>query len=291
MSDCGGSSQPRLSREEFGNLDDFFRERTGLALAASSLAVIEQRLQERLVALRLSSFADYCRFLRFGEGCEEELHHALELITSGETYFFRHEQQLDLLATVILPALAARNARSRRLSIWSAGCSTGEEVYTLAMLAQETGLFRGWNLCVMGGDLCRGRIAVARAGVYQQSAFRTTSAQRRATFFRKAGDGEQVEAEIRKLCRFRPMNLLDEAALAWIGRVDLALCRNVLLYLEPSARQKVVANLHSRLMPGGYLLLGHAEALHTVNPDLPWNALPHDLAFQRPPLSRRGGSP
>ena len=150
---------PILSSSDFTALQRLFKEAAGLSFDASALPVFQQRLAKRLPIHDLTHFRDYVRVLESGQ---DEMAAALELVTSGETYFFRHEEQLRLFSDTILPTIAQSNSGRRRLSIWSAGCSSGEEVYTAAILVQESGLFNGWQVRVMGSDLSPERIEHAR---------------------------------------------------------------------------------------------------------------------------------
>src|SRR5690606_3484101 len=215
----------RLSLQEFQELQRIFNVAAGLSFDHSALPLFERRLAARLPLHDLTSYRDYARLLQFGAQAETELNAALDLLTSGETYFFRHKEQLALLSRQILPTLAEANAASRRLSVWSAGCSSGEEVYTAAILLQESGLFSGWNVRVVGHDLSRERIEHARQACYFQGAFRCTEERIKNTYFQESGRIWQVHDSIRRLCQFAHHNLLARSSDPFMGRVDLILCR------------------------------------------------------------------
>lgn len=281
---------PRLSLLEFQELQRIFNTAAGLRFDNSALRLFQRRLASRLPLHDLKTYRDYARLLQFGAQAEAELAAALDLLTSGETYFFRHEEQLRLLAEQILPALAVANASTRRLSVWSAGCSSGEEVYTAAILLHESGLFNGWNVRVVGHDLSHERIEHARQGCYFQGAFRSTDERIKKAYFHEAGRIWQVHDGIRRLCQFAPFNLLGKSHDALVGRVDVILCRNVLIYLDERARARVIENLYERLAPGGYLLLGHSESLKSMETSLELISLEQDLAFRKPARHGRRGS-
>jgi chemotaxis protein methyltransferase CheR len=282
---------PRLSLFEFQELQRIFNSAAGLAFDDSALPLFQRRLSARLPVHDLTSFRDYVRLLQFGAQAELELSAALDLLTSGETYFFRHKEQLALLSQTILPYLAEANGATRRLSIWSAGCSSGEEAYTVAILVQESGLFSGWNVRLFGHDLSHDRIDHARQGCYFQGAFRSTDERIKRTYFKESGRIWQVQDEIRQLCQFAPRNLLEKHHDAFVGRVDLILCRNVLIYLDERSRVRVIENLYERLVPGGYLLLGHSESLKFMDAPLELISLDQELAFRKPLRGRRTGEP
>lgn len=281
---------PRLSLREFQDLQRIFNSAAGLAFDDSALPLFERRLASRLPLYDLGSFHDYARLLQFGAQAEVELAAALDLLTTGETYFFRHEEQLAVLSQTILPALATANAASRRLSIWSAGCSSGEEAYTLAILLVESRLFDGWSVNILATDLSQERIEHARQGCYFQGAFRCTDERIRRTYFQESGRIWQVRDDLRRLCRFAPLNLLARHHDALVGRMDLILCRNVLIYLDERARARVIDTVYGRLTPGGYLLLGHSEALDSVRSAPGLINLGQHMAFKRPLRQLRGGS-
>jgi chemotaxis protein methyltransferase CheR len=281
---------PRLSLQEFQELQRIFNGAAGLSFDDSALSLFQRRLASRLPLHDLDSYRAYARLLQFGPHSEPELAAALDLLTSGETYFFRHREQLAVLSGTILPALAVANAASRRLNVWSAGCSSGEEAYTVAILLHESGLFEGWNVRIVGTDLSHERVELARQGCYFQGAFRSTDGRIKKTWFLEVGRVWQVHEGLRQLCQFAPLNLLSRNPDPFVGRMDLILCRNVLIYLDDRARGRVVENLYERLMPGGYLLLGHSESLKQMGKQLELQSLAHDLAFRKAARSARRGS-
>lgn len=272
---------PKMLDNEFRLLCELFAEKAGLSFTDASFYTFERRLGERLVELGLSSFYEYYTNLRFNGYLDQELELALELVTTAETYFFRQEYQLRSFRLEVLPRLHTELQDKRRLTIWSAGCSTGEEVYTLAILVKETGLFDGWDVRVIGSDLCRVRVAAARAGRYRDSSFRVTDASLRSRYFDPCTDGWQVKPEIQALCHFGQLNLLDPMVSS-VGRVNVVFCRNVLIYLGTSARLEVLNNLYRRLSPGGYLFLGHSESLASLSTAFELVHLTGDLVYRKP---------
>jgi len=230
---------------------------------ASSVAVdlrLERRLSPRLEALDLPSYAAYLDHIEFDADGETELQSVIARITTHETYFFREQYQLDAMVESVLPELARRHASDRALRLWSAGCSTGEEAYTLAILALDSGLFAGWDLRVTGLDISERVLDVARAGVYGPNSFRTTSAKLRDKYFVADGRRWTVRDEVKAMCGFEQHNLLDTVDEVPVDeQPELISCRNVLIYLSERARKQVIAGFHAQLRPRGYLLLGHSE--------------------------------
>jgi chemotaxis protein methyltransferase CheR len=225
--------------------------------------------------------------LRFNIRGHSELEEAVDLLTTNETYFFRQDYQLRAFAQEVLPRLAEANASRRRLTIWSAGCSTGEEVYTIAFFVHESGLFQNWEVRIIGSDISRRSVTAARRGVYRGAAFRTTPPEARKAYFVEREDGFHVVDSIKKLCHFGQLNLLDGDRAAIVGRVDAVFCRNVLIYFDMRSRRRVIDNLYERLVPGGYLMLGHSESLLNVSTAFELVHLKDDLVYRKPLLAER----
>jgi chemotaxis protein methyltransferase CheR len=280
-----------LAAADLARFRFLLNEHAGLRLDLTSAETLAQRLTERLRVLRIASYREYCNFLENGsEAAREELIQVLDRLTTGETYFFRHEEQLDLLKTTIFQNLARQNARKRRLRLWSAGCSTGEEAYTLAIMLLESGLFLGWDVQVLGTDLCATRVERAQSGRYEPGAFRAMSAKARERWFEPQDKQWVVSPDLKRLCSFEVQNLCNSAATFRVGRFDVVLCRNVLLYLDDRARRQVVLTFHERLIPGGYLLLGHAEVLPRDDLPCEFSPIAHELAYQKPLRQARSRS-
>jgi chemotaxis protein methyltransferase CheR len=280
----------RLRPNEFRLLRDLVNAHAGLHFDDDALILFDRRLADRLASLQLSGFDEYYKYLRFNPRGATELEEVLERVTTNETYFFRQEYQLRAFRNEILPKLQAANLNRKRLSIWSAGCSTGEEAYTLAMLVYDSGLFEGWEVRVIGSDICKNNVAFARRGVYRGGAFRTTPLEYRRNFFVEENDGIHVAEKIRKMCYFGQLNLMDTNKAGIVGRVDAVFCRNVLIYLDVRSRRKVIDSLYDRLVPGGILFLGPSESLLNVTTAFELVHLSEDLVYRKPLAPERSSS-
>lgn len=185
----------------------------------------------------------------------------VEALLNNETYFFRDKPTFDQLPSDILPKLAQLRERSQRLSIWCAGCSTGQEVYSLAMLfAEQAEQWQGWSIDILGTDVSHSVIAAARGGLYSQfEVQRGLGVSQMLRHFEENHRGWQVVEPTRCVARFKQHNVLD--ALPTRQPVDLILCRNVLLYFGPETRQRAFSRLHSALAPDGFLMLGAGETV------------------------------
>jgi chemotaxis protein methyltransferase CheR len=282
----------RLRPEEFRMLRDLVYSHAGLHFGDDALVIFDRRLSERVAELQLSGFDEYYKYLRFNARGPAELEEVIERLITSETYFFRQEYQLRALGRELLPRLAESNRASKRLAIWSAGCATGEEVYTLAILVYESGWFDGWEVRVFGSDISRHNVAFARRGIYRPTSFRTTSPEARRSYFDEVPDGARVRDHIRQFCHFGQLNLIDSGRASIVGRVDVILCRNVLIYFDMRSRKTVIDNLYERLLPGGYLLLGHSESLLNLTTAFELVHLSEDLVYRRPDSTfTLGGNP
>jgi chemotaxis protein methyltransferase CheR len=276
------AQSPEMSPVDFRLLRELIHQHCGIFFRDEMRYLLERRLAPRLRALGLRDFSAYHRFLRHDGQRRAELDSAVETLTTNETYFFREPQQLEAFAGEILPMLAEANARERKLRIWSAGCSSGEEVYTIAILVKDSGLFEGWDVNVLGSDIARKVLAVARAGAYGPHAFRAAEAETVRHWFQPAGEKWVVDESIRRLVSFGHLNLLDEGMASLVGQVDLIFCRNVMIYFDLPARKRLLRMFHERLAQGGFLLLGHSESLLNVTADFQLVHLMRDLVYRKP---------
>ena len=256
-----------MSEEEFRLLREFIHERFGLFFDDGHRSSLRSRLEGRLAGLDLRSFEDYYHYLRFGPQRAEELDRMISHLTNNETYFFRESPQLQVFADPILKGLKERKARTgdRALRILSAGCSTGEEAHTLAMIIHDSGqFFWNWDVQVFGVDVDGAAVEKARRAVYFHNSFRSVSPAVMERHFVRQGTGAQVKEGIRKLAHFRQGNLMEPACYEGMGPLDAVFCRNVLIYFSDEATLKVVRLFHEAMAPGGYLFLGHAESLSRI---------------------------
>lgn len=281
---------PGMSEEEFRLLRELVHGHCGIFFRDDTKYLLQRRLAPRLQALGLATFREYHRFLRYDPARAAELDEVVDAITTNETYFYREPLQLGAFSREVLPALARALAPLRRLRILSAGCSTGEEAYTLAVLVRESGLFEAWDVEIVGVDISRRCLAAARAGAYGEHAFRSPEAEHMRRWFRLRGGKWVVDEAIRGMVRFGRENLLDAGALASVARVDAVFCRNVMIYFDLAARRRVLAKLHDKLRDGGWLLLGHSESLLNVTADFEIVHLTRDLVYRKPLRAGEGVS-
>jgi chemotaxis protein methyltransferase CheR len=234
---------------------------------------------------RLTNFRDYYYLLRYSPGKDQELTEVIDLLTTNETYFFREDFQLRTFQDEILPELRERKERSdnRHLRIWSAGCSSGEEPYTIAMLLLDQPWLRQWRIEVIGTDISQRVLHLARQGIYGEAAFRATDPLYRQRFFTAEADGRaRIRDEVRSLVTISHLNLFDTGRVALLGRMDVVFCRNVIIYFDLNGKKKVIDIFHQRLFPEGFLLLGHSESLMNITTAFRLRHFKHDMVYQRP---------
>lgn len=274
---------PRLRVDEFRLLRDLVNEHSGMFFEDSAQFVFERRLRDRLRALGLADFTAYYHYLRYGPSASGELEDAIEALVTNETYFFREEYQLRAFSRDVLPELQKRALAQgrKRLVVWCAGCSTGEEAYTIAILLLSSGLFEGWDLRVFGNDISKRVLSFARRAVYPAHSFRAMPPQY-AEYFVSDVDGRRVHPRVRALCQFGHLNLLDRDRASIVGRVDAIFCRNVLIYFDGDSRKRVIETFYERLQPGGYLMLGHSESLLSVSTAFELAHLSSDMVYRKP---------
>ncbi len=272
---------PRLSSEDFRALQILVRASSGIVLQDDARPSVERRVGERVTALGLGGFGPYLEFLRHDPSSSAEVERVIDIVAVHETYFFRESPQLFAFQREVLPLLREQVGPRGNLTLWSAGCSTGEEAYTLAMLVVESGLFADATVRVIANDISRRVVQAARRGVYRGGSFRALPAEY-ARYFEDVEGGRQVRQDIRALCHFTRLNLLDGSRAAIVGRVNAVFCRNLLIYFDEQARGELVHAFHERLLPGGFLMLGHSESLLHVTTSFELHQLSTDLVYRKP---------
>lgn len=276
-----GEPELQLSDEEFRLIRDLIYNHCGLFFDQDSKYLLDRRLLARLAHHNLPGFREYYQFLKYDRRKDEEIADIMDILTTNETYFFRESFQLKAFTDEILPELKALKQRERTLRIWSAGCSTGEEPYTIAMLILELQSFKGWRVEIVGSDISQRVVQHARKGIYGKSSFRCTEERYQQRFFTPAEGGYRICDEVRELVTISHMNLFDANRLALLGKMDLIFCRNVIIYFDLESKKRVIQSFYDMLRPGGYLLLGHSESLMNVTTAFALRHLKNDMVYQK----------
>ncbi|MGK2905683.1 MAG: CheR family methyltransferase [Desulfuromonadales bacterium] len=273
-----------MSADEFRLLRDFVHQHCGLHFTEDSRYLLEKRLARRLQQHGLKSFKDYYYLLRYSPNRDQELSEAIDLLTTHETYFFREDFQLRTFVEDILPEVRKRKEREgqKTLRIWSAGCSSGEEPYTIAMLLLDQSWLRSWRVEVIGTDISHRVLQMARAGVYADTSFRNTGLLQKRRFFSAYEGKLRVNDEVRSLVSISHLNLFDSSQSALMGKMDAVFCRNVIIYFDQAGKRSVINNFFQRLHPGGFLLLGHSESLINLSTAFQLRHFQYDMVYQKP---------
>jgi chemotaxis protein methyltransferase CheR len=268
--------------------DDVFRlmrdqiyKRTGMWFADTSKYLLQKRLSPRARELNFESFQKYFYFLQYDPRAEAEFDQIYDLVTTNETYFFREPAQLAAFADEIVPEILSRKA-VKKIRIWSAGCSSGEEPYSIAMLLNEAGYYDRATFEIFASDINQQVLAKARRGHYRESAFRATDGPLRDKYFTRNEDGSwHIHDDIRNRVSFGRLNLYDEPRVSLLGHLDIIFCRNVIIYFDDQSKKVVVSNFYNRLTENGYLLLGHSESLISLSTQFKLRHLKNDMVYQK----------
>jgi chemotaxis protein methyltransferase CheR len=251
----------QVDAAEWKLLTDLIQQRFGLTFDGVRGNILESRLRPRLRELRLHSTRDYYHYLCFHPDREAEFNRLPPLITNNETYFFREPNQFDILIKQVIPE-TRQALKSRPFRVLSAGCSSGEEAYSLVIAFQNAGLeLAGVRWEVDACDLNPQRIAQARSATYDQTSLRACDEDTRRRYFMETGGRFQLRERHRKGVRFFETNLASPTGAFGWGSYDAILCRNMLIYFSDEAFDSLIGLFARSLCPRGYLLLGHSESL------------------------------
>lgn len=270
-----------LPDDVFRQIRDAIYQKSGLRFAESSKYLIQKRLSPRAQELSFDSFQKYFYFLQYDPRSAAEFDHIFDLVTTNETYFFREPAQLHAFVEEIVPELLAEK-QVKKIRIWSAGCSSGEEPYTIAMLLAESGHFEQASFEIFASDINQQVLTKARKGLYRDNAFRATSPELRERYFVKEGEGLwRISDQIKNKVSFGRLNLYDSSRVSLLGYLDVIFCRNVIIYFDDQSKKLVIDNFYGRLNQGGYLLLGHSESLISLSSQFKLKHLKNDMVYQK----------
>jgi len=253
-----GEIDPVVSDHELSELRLLIEQRTGIVFDESRSTFFLNRLREHMQARRVASGAELLRMVR-SPGVEYDS--LLERMLTQETQFFRYPETFEIFQSKLLPELHMRKfwENPRMLRLWSAGCSTGEEPYSLAISICDTLEFSdAWNINILATDISREALRQAERATYARRALGNLSPRQQEMYFIEGAEEYTVKPKIRNMVSFVPMNLLESV---YVGRFDCIFCMNVLIYFSESRRASIIQRFYDYLEPGGYLFLGHAESV------------------------------
>lgn len=259
--------EPDMTIEEFEMIRDFIHEKSGIHFAENRMYLVKNRLTKRMNELDIKGFKDYFYHVKY-DSSMKEFNELMNLITTNETSFFRNEPQLMSFSEELLPALIKKKRESNQnhIKIWSAGCSTGEEPFTLAMmLLEKFQAAPGMKAEIIANDISEQVLRAARKGEYRGTTLRNVSPDFLNRYFVRNGEMYRVCPEVKALVKFSHLNLNEPRKMATQSGFDVIFCRNVMIYFSVEIKKQLVRSYFNSLLPGGYFYIGHAETLHGIS--------------------------
>ena len=263
--------QENLSPNDFDLFRTYIEKNSGIYIEENRKRALSGVLLERIKGLKLYSYMDYYNFLNTNKDTQE-FQNLVDLITTNETYFFRNRPHYSTLCYHVIPELMEQKRKrnlTKTIKIWSAGCSSGEEAYSIAIMLQQHFLIQGWRFIIIGTDVNTDVLNKARNGIYRWKSLQSLSdVSLRRHFTRVDKYTWQISPEIKKMVDFRYFNLIKEPFQNFtVQGVDIIFCRNVTIYFKEESTRRVIANFYNILEDGGYFFIGHSESLTNINQD------------------------
>lgn len=266
-----------MTEKDFGRLSEFIENELGIKMPPAKKVMLESRLQKRLRALGMGSFSQYCDYIFTENGIENELIHMIDVVTTNKTDFFRESQHFDFLVNTAVPDLIRNYGGGIRksLTIWSAGCSTGEEAYTIAMVLSEfaeryPGL--AFDFQIIATDISTRVLSIAKRAVYNEETITPVPMGFRKKYILRSRDSSsmlvRIVPQLRTCVRFRRLNFMHDD-FGFREPLDVIFCRNVMIYFDKPTQERLIRKFYEHLAPGGYLFIGHSETFNGI--DVPFH--------------------
>lgn len=258
-----------LTTRDLSRLCNLIYEQSGISLSPDKQIMLEGRLKRRMTALKLPTYSDYCKYLFAGNGHDlEEMVYLIDAVSTNKTDFFREKEHFDVLVERVLPELIEKCESSRELIFWSAGCSSGEEPYTLAMVLSEYARTHpGFRFRILATDISTAILAKAERAVFSAEVVAPVPALLQRKYFMRSKDRDsklmRVVPELREKIEFRHLNLMEDFAIA--RTVDTIFCRNVIIYFDRPTQEQLFRKFSRQLVDYGYVFIGHSESLHHMD--------------------------
>jgi chemotaxis protein methyltransferase CheR len=276
----------KLTDKDFELFRDYIYNLCGIYFHTSKKYFLESRLTRRLEGCGISSHADYYQLLKTTPCGPHELKKLLDEITTNETCFFRNPPQLNAMESKLLPDVVATKGKIgfRKLRIWSAASSSGEEAYTMAMMLMEnrTSMLKDWIIEIIGTDINETVLTQAREGIYNGYSVRNTPDYYLKKYFKQESPERYIlSAEVKKLVTFNNLNLYDDTKMIFMKSFDFIFCANALIYFDTASKSRVVQHFFNNLQPYGYFFVGQSESLHGVNECFKTVHFPGGFAYKK----------
>ena len=259
---------------------------SGIFHSDSKFYLLATRTRRRMKAINSGSFSDYFDQLTTRPNRDAEMRSLLNEITIGETYFFRSPTTLDAVSKIILPKIMALSSKQafKKIKVWSAGCSTGEEPYTLSILLTEqlTQKFKDWTFEITATDLNENSVVKCREGLYAEYALKNIAPPMRDKYFKQEGNLYRLKDEVRASVKFDRLNLQDQSKILFMKGFDLIFCCNVLIYFDGVSKKRTVDHFYNGLTPGGYFFLGECETLFGIYDQFRLVHFPNATGYYKP---------
>ena len=259
----------KMTNDDFNRLSDFIFKQSGIKMPMVKKIMLQSRLQKRLKELKITSFGEYADYVFSKEGQRNEIIHMLDVVSTNKTDFFREPVHFDFLTNDILQNFIKNNPVNKNLKVWSAGCSSGEEPYTIAIVLNE---FKqkvpGLNFSITGTDISSQILQKAASAIYKEDRIINIPLELKRKYFLRSKDREQktvrVTKELRSYTKYSRLNFMD-TSYNLPEMFDVIFCRNVLIYFNRETQEQVINKLCIKLKSGGYLFIGHSESILGMN--------------------------
>lgn len=259
----------QLSPSQFKKLSEFIYTEYGIKMPPEKKIMLQSRLQKRLRALKIASYKEYIDYLFSKEGMKNELFHMIDMVSTNKTDFFREPTHFDILTKEILPTLIQKGIVKGAVKVWSAGCSSGEEPYTIAIVMNEfCRLNTNCNFSILGSDISIRMLQHAATAVYDAEKVEVIPYDLKKKYLLKSKDAVNKTVRIAPFLRnkisFKRINFMS-STYNIMEKQDIIFCRNVLIYFDRETQERVIGNLCNNLKIGGYFFLGHSESIMNMN--------------------------
>ena len=288
-----GAKKCVMSDAQFERLGKVIYERSGIQFPGTKKYVLESRLSRRLQELEMENYDQYLAYLTMGPYQQDEFQEMFTKITINETSFFRNEPQLAVFETQVLPELLEARKGTKRLRIWSAACSSGEEPFTLAMQVHRSLGVRmmDWKIEILGTDISELALSTGLSGKYSDHSLRTTPSLMKQRYFKQSGAMWELDPTIRQMVSFEVLNLKDRLGSKRHGLWDVIFCRNVLVYFDDAMKSRVVNMFAELLRPDGTLFIGQSESLQGLETPFEQIQIPQGFCYHRSGVRTDSDSP
>ncbi len=275
----------QITIKDFIRFRDFVYNRCGIFFETKKIYFVKKRLLSRMDHLGITNINDYLNLLNYRDKDDTEFQALINLLTTNETYFFREFDQLATFGEHCLVEISDKKEEEddRIIRAWSAGCSTGEEPYTLAIIIRE--ILEDldlWQVKVYGTDIDTNVLNRCRKGVYSPRSVKDVPDEYLATYFSREDEKYRIKPRIKEMVSFKQVNLMDKLSMLQMRRMDFIFCRNVLIYFDEASRREVAGWFYDALRPGGYVFLGHSESMSRISTAFRIKKMGGMIVYQKP---------